>query len=510
MGIPRHFFVLLLALLLAGGCVRRDFSPPDTLVFAIGSNPANLDPRFASDSFSDKISGLIFDALVRRDVDGATQLHLAEKLENPDDLTWVLTLRPGITFSDGNPLTAADVVATYQSIRDPATGSVKRLIYDQVDNIEAPDPRTVVFHLKEPYAPFLENLTIGILPEAQVKVTPADARLIGSGPYRLVKYVKDQGVELEANPSTWQTKAQTPKLLFKIVPEATVRALELIHGSIDLTQNDLPVYLVDALREREGLAVETRGSLLVKYLAFNMEDPALVDLRVREAIACAIDVQEIITWRFRGMATPARSFLHPDTFAYEPDLPERPRDLARAAHLLDEAGYPDPDGEGPRTRLSLVYKTSLDETAVAVARIFSAQLKQVGIDLKVETAEWGVFMGDIKQGKFQLYSLSAVGINDPDYYTFLFGAKNVRPNGANRAAYRNPRLDTLLDDARKTLDRTRRAEIYGEVQKLAAADIPYLPLWYETNVVVHQRQVHGYQLSPGGEFFSLVKVVKER
>jgi len=485
-------------------CAPYVGTPADELVVAIGSNPTNIDPRFAPDAFSDKISHLVFSPLLRRDGRGRLRGHLAEAVDRPDELTWVAHLRRDVRFCDGTELRARDVVATYRSILDPDLGTIKRLFLEPIDSVSAPDPYTVVFSLKRPYAPFPEVLAgIGIAPADALKTHGLSFRehLCGSGPFVFDSMLSDEYVLLRRNEQWFGGEVPIPRLRFRIVPDATVRVLELLHGSADLSQNDIPPHVVERLAQEPGLSVTTGESALVKYLAFNLERPELADRRVRQAIAYAIERDDIIRYKLRGYATAARSFLLPSSWAYSDSGEHYRHDPARARALLDAAGYPEP-GEG-EPRLRLRYRTSMDQTAIDVARIFQRQLARVGIEVELQSNEWGVFFASIKQGEFDLYSLTAVGVTDPDWYRYVFHSDSFPPDGANRPRYRNERVDALLDLGRSASDRNERREAYREIQEITARDIPLLPLWYEHTVAVAAKDVRGFVPNPLADFNSL-------
>jgi peptide/nickel transport system substrate-binding protein len=478
-------------------------------VFALGTNPKNLDPRFAQDAFSDKIARLIFSPLLERMADGSVRGHLAERFEQPDETTYVIHLRRDARFHDGSPVTAGDVAGTYRSILDPSLKTVKRLFLKPIESIETPDKWTVIFHLSEPNAPFPQVLSgIGIAPVALLTEHGRDfnQHLIGSGPFRFESQVVDESIVLKRNADWFGGEVGIETLRFKIVPDATVRVLEVMHGSADITQNDIPLHVIERLANEEDLKVTTSESSLVKYLAFNMDRPILADVRVRRAIVLAIDREPIVRYKLRGYATLAKSFLHPDSWAFEPASRSWEHNPDRARALLDEAGYPEPEGGGPR--LSLVYKTSMNSTAIAVAKILKRQLARVGIAMDLRTNEWGVFFNDIIHGDFDMYTLSGLGIVDPDWYTYVVHSDSFPPNGANRPRYHNPRIDELLNLGKVTVDPEGRAAIYREVQMILSEDIPLVPLWYEHNVVVSGRNIEGYESTPHGDFSSLPKVRK--
>ena len=500
---------LFAALIVLVGCVGRDEPAVDELVFALGAWPTNIDPRYAPDAYSDRIARLVYAPLLQRTDSGEVQPLLAEAYERPDPQTVVVRLRPSAVFHDGTSVRASDVVATFDSIRGPDSQSVKRLFLDSIDTVTATDPSTVVFHLRSPHAPFLQVLAgIGIIPAAAIQTGTADAlgSWTGSGPYLFDGSSPGEEIRLRRNDRWLGPAAGIERLRFRAIPDATVRVLELIHGSVDMTWNDLPPHVVAWLETRDGLQVERRESTLVKYLAFNLEHPALRDVRVRRALALAIDVDAIVRFKLRGQATPARSFMHPDSWAYASDLPAPRHAPDEARALLDSAGYGDPGDGTPR--LKLTYRTSQDETAVAVAWVLRRQLAEVGVEMEVRSNEWGVFFGDIKQGRFDLYTLTGGGIDDPDWYSFVLHSKSLPPDGANRMRYINSEMDGLLDRGRQELDPDKRAVIYAEVQRLRARDLPLLPLWYQHNVAVAGTNVVGWTVPASGDYAGVVTARK--
>ncbi len=481
----------------------------DALVFALGAWPTNLDPRYAPDAYSDRIARLIYAPLLRRTPTGGVEPLLAESVHRPDPLTVVVRVRSDAVFHDGAPITANDVVATFDSIRAPDSQSVKRLFLDVIETVTAEDARTVVFRLRSPHAPFLQVLAgIGIIPRSAIETGSADAlgSWTGSGPYLFDGASPGTEIRLRRSPLWRGPTAGIERLVFRSVPDATVRVLELIHGSVDMTWNDLPPHVVAWLETREGLTVQRRESTLVKYLAFNLDHEALGDVRVRRALALAIDVESIVRFKLRGQATPARSFMHPQSWAHASDLPAHRHAPQEARALLDAAGYPDPGGGLPR--LKLTYKTSQDETAVAIAWVLRRQLAEVGVEMEVQSNEWGVFFSDIKQGRFDLYTLTGVGIDDPDWYSFVLHSKSLSPDGANRMRYVSSEMDDLLDRGRAEPDPDQRAAIYAQVQRLRARDMPLLPLWYQHNVGVSGSNVQGWSVPVDGDYSGLSLATK--
>lgn len=489
------------------GCAGRDEPPQDELVFAIAAWPTNLDPRFAPDAYSDRIARLIYAPLAARTDDGLIEPWLADTIELRDERTVEVQLDDRARFHDGTAVRAKDVVATFDSIRDPRSGSVKRLFLDVIERVEAEDERTVVFRLLRPHAPFLQVLAgIGIVPAGAIPEDRSSglASSTGSGPWIFDGISAGEEIRLRRNPRWHHGSPALSRLTFRAIPDATVRVLELIHGSVDMTWNDLPPHVVEWLDDRDGLQVQRKESTLVKYLAFNLENEALGDVRVRRAVALAVDVDALVKHKLRGQGTAAHSFLHPNSWAFATvDGPGH--DPEEARRLLDAAGFPErPDGP----RLTLVYRTSQDETAVAVARVLRRQLAAVGIEMELHSNEWGVFFSDIKQGNYDLYTLTGVGIDDPDWYTFVLHSKSQPPDGANRMRYVDGEMDALLDAGRTELDPETRAQLYEAVQRQRNRDLPLLPLWYQHNVAVSGDNVVDWAVNASGDYGPLISARK--
>ncbi len=486
-------------LFLWNGCGRPNNSDPASLTFLIESNPTNLDPRFATDSQSQKIDGLLFGSLLERDDQMNFHGDLADSWATPDPLTYTFHLRPGAHFHDGRPLTAADVKTTFDSILNPATHSPKRGAFRMVASIEAPDAATVIFHLSEPYASFLWNLArpaVGIVPH---DAGPDFSRHpIGSGPFRFVSQSQDEEVIVERNPDYFRGAAQIPLVRFRVVPDAVVRALELQKGSADLEMSSLSPDMIPVLARQSGLAVTQRPGTNFGYLGFNLEDPILAIREVRQALAFATDREALIRYLLRGQARIASGILPPNHWAYEPNVAQYGLDPARAEQILDAAGFPRKQGD---TRFHLTLKTSTEEQARLIGAVLQEQWRRIGVDLELRPLELATLLSDAAKGNFQLtYSRWVGANNDPDVFEFVFSSKRFPPDGANRGHYRNPRVDALVDQIRIETDREKRKAHCSQVQKILADDLPYLPLWFTDVVSVHRRSLGDLPLSPTGDF----------
>jgi len=261
----------------------------------------------------------------------------------------------------------------------------------------------------------------------------------------------------------------------------------------------------------EHVNVVKEPGITFQYMGYNLTDPILKERKVREALSHAIDRDVIINFSLKGLAKKATGMiLAPTNWAFEPDVQQYGHDIELAKKLLGEAGYSDPDGDGPKPRFSLTFKTSKNKEANEIAQIYKAQLKEVGVDLEVLSFEWGTFFGDIKSGNFQLYSLRWIGIVDPDIFFYVFHSDSIPPAGANRNLYLNPLIDDLIDQSRKEMDIEKRKELYSYIQKVTTNDIVYTPLWYLKNVLAINKKFAGFAIYPGGKYVSLKDVyIKE-
>jgi peptide/nickel transport system substrate-binding protein len=497
--------VLVLACVFSA-CLHRPTTNPNVLVIGVTSGPNNLDPRIGTDDVSGKASQLIFNNLMTLDDRLRVVPDLAERLENPDPVTYVVTLRQGVRFHDGHELTSADVVFTFRSLLDPAFISPRKGAFRMVKAIDARDRYTVVFTLKEPFGSFPVNLVFPIVPDG------ADALFrehpIGTGPYRFVSSATDDRLELAPFDGYFGGRPKNDGLILRIVPDDIMRGLELRKGTMDIVVNDLAPDIVYQLGQDKDLQVVESPGTDYQYVGMNLRDPLLQDRRVRQALGYAIDRRAIIQYLRRGLATPASGILPPVSWAFEPGVFTFSYDPAKARALLDDAGYRDPDGDGPQPRFHLSLKISNIEFNRLQSSVIQQDLRAVGIALDVRTYEFATLYADVLNGNFQLFTLQWVGgaVADPDILRRVFHSSQVPPTGFNRGFFRNPRVDQLLDAAASATGEDRRRALYGDVQRIVADEAPYISLWCKTNVAVASRSLAGIHMLPTADFMFLKDV----
>ena len=471
---------------------------PNTLVMIIESSPTNLDPRVGIDAQSERIDALIFDDLLDRDEHLNVTPALAERWEIPDPLTYSFHIRHGVKFHDGRLLTSRDVKWTFDSLLQSKIRTTRAAAYRYVDHVEAPDDYTIVFRMKEPFSTLLWNLSdgaMGIVPYGTL--TEMTTHPIGSGPFRFVSAEQDKEVIVERNEDYWGDKPHVPRVRFVVVPDTTTRALELRKGSADIVSNALTSDMVLALEKEPNLVVQRAPGTALSYLAFNLRDPILRDVSVRQALAYAIDRRPMIQYLWRDFARPADSILPPQSWAYDADVPKYGFDPEKARQILDTAGYLPVNG----VRFHLAMKTSTEETTRLMVAVLQQQLRDVGIALDIRTFEFATFFADVTSGAYQMYSLRWIGGNeDPDIFEYAFHSDKFPPHGANRSFYVNPKLDALIKEGRSETDPSRRKAVYADIQTILATDLPYINLWFLDNVLVHTRRVRNLTLNPSGNY----------
>jgi peptide/nickel transport system substrate-binding protein len=505
-----RFAALGLAAALLTGCGSAPSDiPPGAIVVAIRTAPNNLDPRIASDEASQRVAQLVFASLMEIGDDLHVRPSLALSLENPDPLTYIATLRHGVRFHDGHELTAADVLYTYGQYLDPGFVSPWKGAFKGLASVEALDDYRVAFRLKEPFAAFPIQL-------AFPPIVPAGAgeelsrHPVGAGPYRFVRYDVDDKVILAPFEDYFEGAPKNAGLVLRVIPDDTMRGLEVRKGTIDVVVNDLPPDIVHGLQEDGRVSLVEAPGIDYMYLSLNTQDRILSDRRVRQALAYGIDREAIIKYLRRGLAREATGLIPSQGWTFAPDIRRYDFDPARAMRLLDEAGYPDPDGDGPQPRLSLTMKIGTSDEVRLQATVIQQDLRRIGVDLEVQSLEFATLFSDVVKGNFQIVQMQWAGgaLVDPDILRRVFHSTQMPPAGFNRGRYSNPEVDRLIDLASGSAIEAERKAYYGAAQKLIAEDSPYISLWNRTNVAVAQPTVEGLHINTVGNFASLRDVMR--
>lgn len=511
----RHFSLLVCCVaILLTTCAKTpdpEWPQDDVLVVALANAPVNLDPRLATDASSQRVLELVLNGLLSKDPAGNLIPGLAESWEILDDgRRYRFHLRSGVRFHDGSTLDAQDVAWTFRTILDGTVATPKRAAFDRVERIEVVDPHTLDFQLAEPFGSFLVEFTSsqGIVPDGS---TPeqTNERLIGTGPFRFVSSTPET-VTLEAFEDCWEGAPRLERVILREIPDATVRVLELMKGTVQLVVNEIPPDLVPRFREHPAYQVIEAPGAVYAYLGLNLRDPVLRDVRVRRALAHAIDRHTLVDTLWRGLGVVTETILPPGLYYRHDDLEPHGYDPARARELLDQAGWPDPDGDGPRPRFTLTYKTSTNEAYVLQAQIIQQMLAEVGVDVEISSQEFATFYEDVRRGNFQIFSLLRFGATDPNIYDLILHSDNVPPHGQNRGFYVDEEFDRLVARAARLTDPEQRLPLYRRIQEIFRRDLPYISLYTRVNVAVMPSILKGYVSYPNGELYGLKNVYWDR
>ncbi len=457
-------------------CACQPGKHPD-IRFAVAQMPLNLDPRYATDAASERVNRLLYQPLV--DFDAASRPSPVLASGNAvSDTEYRFTLIKNAQFHHGKMLTSADVKATYASLMQ-LKDSPHAADFENVNTIEVPDEKTVIFKLKHADKHFLSKLIIGILPQDLIdKNHDFSHQPVGSGALRFVSWKHD--LELKR-------MSDGQFITLQEVKDPTVRVLKLQRGEVDLLQGDLPPELVKHLQSIPEVRIQTGLGANYSYLGLNMQDPVLQNLKVRQALAHAIDRKAIIRKVMIDGSREAGAILPPEHWAGNGDLASYDYNPQLSKKLLQEAGVQLP--------LKLLYKTSTDAFRVRLATIMQAQMRQAGIELHIRSLDWGTFFADVKAGNFQLFGLTWVGIKTPEIYAKAFGSSCMPPAGFNRGRYADAELDVLL-----------AKEDWPAATRRIHMQLPYIPLWYEGQFTAMRRDIQGFTPKPDGNWDDLSMV----
>jgi len=527
------FGLVFLAVVIAlssscAGCRRNHSGGP--FVIALGDNIRTIDPIGSPsvDAASERVRTLIFNSLVKKDEKFDYVGELASDIKRADDnVTYTFTLRDGVKFHDGRPFTSADAKYTLDLVFSSSfaksasfyegTGAERK---SYIKSVAAPDAHTLVVTTTKPWTGLLPNLVpVAIIPKDSYEAIRSHAGTIvsdltregisGTGPFKFVSYDSSQQVlDLQANPDYWDGAPHIPTVRVRVIADTNALQAELRSGRVDIAP--LPTSLspdaVKLLGQDPKLQVlQFTGSNIV-LLTLNCSQPPLNDVRVRQAIAYAIDREGLIRDLLLGQGKLAHSILPEESWAYHAGQ-RYLFDVAAAKKLLDEAGLKDPDGDGPQMRFAkpIIFKVSGSSVAAKnYAGVIQNYLKNVGVPVTIETAELNTLFDELRRGNFQIFYGQWVGGNqDPIFFKDLFATSEIPTEtraARNRSRYSNKELDALIDEAVNTFDRENARGLYEKIQDIVDRDAPVVPLWYQATIVIAQKKVGNIKVDASGDW----------
>lgn len=457
--------------------------PGGTRVDATAGEASKLNPYLAGDSSSSDICDMIFNGLLRYNSKLQLEGDLARSWQVKDGgRSIVFKLRPGVRWQDGVPFTSADVKFTVESILDPKVASPRKSGFDLISSIETPDPLTVIAHYKKAFAPALEAWGIGIAPKhllegKNVNEDAFNRDPVGTGPYKFVKWVDKQYIELAANPDYFEGPVRISKVLIRQISEPATQLLEMKSGGIDGMTLQPEQYAKQTGGEAfDKLAKKYRypGLAQYTYLGFNQARQPFGDKRIRWALSYAIDRDELIKGVAEGLAQPCSGPYSPLMPAYDPSVKPVPYDLTQAAHILDQAGWkPGPDGirvkDGKRFEFNLITNAG-NEPRKRIALILQQQFAKLGVKADVQIIEWSTFLSNyVDKKNFDAVVMGWQLSLDPDQYS-IWHSSQTADGEFNFISYKSPVVDKLLERGRSEFDPAKRIAIYRALHRQLAAD----------------------------------------
>ena len=507
-------FVLISLMIVPLGCRHRS----NGFVIALGDNIRTIDPIGSPsvDAASERVRTLIFNTLVRKNEKFDYVGELASDIKRSDDgLTYTFTLHDGVKFHDGRVLSSSDVKYTLDLVFSSnfaksasfyeGAGAEKHSL---IKSVEVPDQRTIVVTLIKPWVGLLSNLVpVAIIPKDSYESQKQHP--LGTGPFKFIRWDNVQQVcDVEAFPEYWQGPPKLQTIRVRVISDMNALQSELQAGRVDIAP--MPTSLSpDAVRRLEqdrNLQVRIFPGSNVLLLTINTSSPPLDNVKVRQAVAYAIDRESLIKNLVLGLGKIAHSIIPEESWSYSPGQTYS-YNPAMAKRLLDEAGFRDPDGDGPKMRFDkpIVYKVSGSSLAGRqYAGVIQNYLKEVGIPVEIQTPEQNTLFDELRRGNFQIAYTQWVGGNqDPIFYKDLFATSEIptqtRPS-RNRSRYSNKELDALLEEAVNTFDREKARDLYRRIQDIVSREVPVLPLWYQSNVVIAKKNVGNIQVDASGDW----------
>ncbi len=495
---PLRAIALALALLgpVAGPIALSDPSeaqPSGELRVALPWTPETLDPTMNLSSMRAKVGVNIFDSLVGRDSANRIVPQLAESWKALDDLTWQFKLRRGVVFHNGEPFNAEAVRFTFERVLDPAQKSPNRANVGEIARVEVVDESTVNLVLRQPYAPFLNRLIdFPIVPPryaAEKGNQGLALRPVGTGPFRFVELVKDDHLILEAFDRHWRGAPKVRRIAFKSIPEPFTRAAALRNNEVDLIET-VPPNLARELERVAGIRVQRVPSTWIIYLGLNAFKKPLSDVRVRQALNYATDVDAIVKSVLDGNARRMDGPFTPGMFGFDPSVKGYAPDPARARRLLAEAGYPD------GLEITLDSPAGRYQGDKEIAEALGGQWQKAGFRPNVRVAEWSVYFKQYLGKQFPDAYLLGLGgpIQDADE---LFNLVSSKGRGLY---YKNEKIDALFDVGRSTMDPAKRKKIYADLARAMLEDATWVFLMQQVDIYAMSDRVtwtpHGDQWMP--------------
>ena len=518
-----HALGIAVALLAVAGCSKvsqstdtggpNPWTIPGVVRTTINTDVNSFDPIIAQLYAENYVEEAVFSGLLKYDSKGELVGDLATEvptLENggisKDGKSISYHLRPNAVWQDGVPVTAADVQFTYRLIMDPKNDSPVESTYARIERIDAPDPHTVILRLREPFAPVLSQVFCNggfgqIVPKHVLEHTtdlnrdPFGLHPVGSGPYSLARWDRGATIVLRANPRYFGGAPHVREIDIQIVQNENTQLVAMEGHQLDIATQARPSQL-EAYERIPGVRIVVAPTYLEDYLEYNTTRAPFDDVRMRRALAMAIDRRRVASTAFNGTAIPATSIMPPHNWAFDPNNDSPPYDVVGARRLLDEAGWTvGADGirekHGRRLSFGLMHTTST--TSAAIAEEIQRAWRDVGVDAQLRAVPRNVLVGQVEPaGTFDVI-LAGYGYDvDPDR-SQLIETKFIEPHGFNASRYSNADIDRWSEAALRTYDRAERKRYYSLIQRKLNDDMPLVPIDWESFVYAVNDDLRGFE-----------------
>jgi ABC-type transport system substrate-binding protein len=494
-------FLVLLSLVLAACGPADSGAPADdkTLTIASGTDIENMNIHLVTSSPSYSVLEHIYESLFTMTEEGVLQPLLAESLTSTGENTYELKLRQGVTFTDGTPFNADAVIANLAWVQNPDNGAPFAFLISQLVEYEKVDDYTLTLVTQQPFAPLPAHLSHGAL----AMISPAaleqgvdflSANAVGTGPYLLKEWARDEAVVLERNPNYWGDAPKVGTVIFKVVKEDGARIIEIESGTVDVAVR-VPPAEISRLQANPDIDVVVTPGLRTIYIFFNVTEPPFDDVRVRQAVNYAVDKQAIVSNLFNDAALVSSAPFAPPIFGYA-EQSVYARDIEKAKALLADAGVE------PGTEVKLYHPTGRYIQDALVADAVRASLREIGLEVRLETMEWPQYVPTVRKTKEEgndvQFAMLGWGVPtvDADYALWALFHSSEAPPGFNGAFYNNPEVDALLETGRTTLDPAQRQAAYSQAIAIIWEDAPWLFLYSEIQVTAVRKGVTGFIVHP--------------
>ncbi len=483
----------------------------DTFIEASIGDASTLLPVLASDSTSSGITGLVYNGLLRYDKNLVIEGELAESWDvSADNLVITFHLRKGVKWHDGAPFTAADVLFTYRLYTDPSTPTAYAEAFKQVANAEVLDPYTFRVSYAKPYAPALMSWATSIHPKhllegEDVTQSPLARNPVGTGPYRFKEWLGGEKIVLEANADYFEGQPYIKRVVLRIIPDTSTQFLELQTGGLDF----MGLSPLQFDRQTETSAFRRLYSKYrylnfgYTYLGYNLNRPLFQDKRVRQALAFAINKQEIVDGVLLGYGVAATGPYKPDSWVYNPNVPRYDYNPEKARQLLQQAGWQDSDGDGilekdGRPLAFTIVTNQGNDLRAKTGEIIQRRFQEIGVDVKLRIIEWATFLKEfINPSNFDATLLGWTGGPEPDQYNIWHSSK-TGPRQLNFIGFKNAEVDQLLEDGRRIFDQQQRKPYYDRFQEILAEEQPYTFLYIAEALPAVSKRFRGVEPAPAG------------